>query len=74
MYLLELCDKFNADYSLLVDKSTTHKTYSRYLLTRKHLVEFMASKNRIGDITLADFNPKFIKDIDLPFNPRRSLE
>lgn len=64
MNLLELCDKFNADYSLMVGKSTTHKTYSRYLLTRKHLAEFMASKNHVGDIPLADLNPKFIKDFE----------
>ena len=64
MMLLELCDRFNDDYAKLVGKSTTHKTYSRYLLTRKHLAEFMATRPGSGDIPIADINIKFIKDFE----------
>jgi integrase len=37
---LELFDEFNADYLKLVEKGTTHKTYTRYLLSRTLLAEF----------------------------------
>ena len=60
--LLVLFDEFNKDYRALVGKETTHKTYTRYLLTRRRLAEFMAAKYKIRDILLSDINTKFIND------------
>lgn len=60
--LLVLFDEFNEDYKALVGKETTHKTYTRYLLTRRRLAEFMAAKYKVKDILLTDINTKFIND------------
>ncbi|WP_279070697.1 site-specific integrase [Alistipes timonensis] len=60
--LLVLFDEFNEDYRALIGKETTHKTYTRYLLTRRRLAEFMAAKYKIKDILLSDINTKFIND------------
>lgn len=60
--LLVLFDEFNEDYRALVGKETTHKTYTRYLLTRRRLAKFMAAKYKIRDILLSDINTKFIND------------
>jgi site-specific recombinase XerD len=60
--LLQLFDDFNADYEKLVGSETSYKTYTRYLLTRKRLAEFMEAKYRVNDILLTDINPKFIND------------
>ena len=60
--LLVLFDEFNEDYKALVRKATTHKTYTRYLLTRRRLAEFMAAKYKVKDILLTDINTKFIND------------
>ena len=60
--LLVLFDEFNEDYRALVGKETTHKTYTRYLLVRRRLAEFMAAKYKIKDILLSDINTKFIND------------
>lgn len=60
--LLVLFDEFNEDYRALVGKETTHKTYTRYLLTRRRLAEFIAAKYKIRDILLSDINTKFIND------------
>ena len=60
--LLVLFDEFNKDYKALVGKETTHKTYTRYLLARRRLAEFMAAKYKVKDILLTDINTKFIND------------
>lgn len=60
--LLVLFDEFNEDYKALVGKETTHKTYTRYLLARRRLAEFMATKYKVKDILLTDINTKFIND------------
>lgn len=60
--LLVLFDEFNEDYKALVGKETTHKTYTRYLLARRRLAEFMAAKYKVKDILLTDINTKFIND------------
>lgn len=65
MRLLELFDGFNEDYKLLVGRDATQKTYSRYVLTRNRLAEFMGAKYKVSDIPLADISPKFIKDFDI---------
>lgn len=60
--LLQVFDEFNEDYQKLVGKETSHKTYTRYVLTRKRLAEFMMAKYNIRDILLSDIKPKFIND------------
>ena len=60
--LLRLFDDFNEDYQKLVGKETSHKTYTRYLLCRRRLAEFMQAKYNVRDILLSDINPKFIND------------
>ena len=60
--LLVLFDEFNEDYKALIGKETTHKTYTRYLLVRRRLAEFMAAKYKVKDILLTDINTKFIND------------
>ena len=42
--------------------NTTDKTYSRYELTKKRLVEFMKFKYSISDILIKDINVVFIED------------
>lgn len=59
--LLALFDEYNEDYKKLVGKETTHKTYTRYVLCRRRLAEFMATK-KLNDILLTDINKKFIDD------------
>lgn len=59
--LLALFDEYNEDYKKLVGKETTHKTYTRYVLCRRRLAEFMASK-KMNDVLLTDINKKFIDD------------
>ena len=60
--MLELFDQFNDDYSKMVGKGTTHKTYSRYLLTRNLLAEFIAVRYNRRDMAVAEINLKFIND------------
>ncbi len=60
--LLQLFDDFNTDYKKLVDKETSYKTYTRYLLTRRRLAEFMEAKYKMADILLTEISPKFIND------------
>ena len=60
--LMELFDRFNEDYRQLVDKGTTYKTYSRYLLIRKHLAGFLQDKLGKEDIPVTEVNHNFIND------------
>ena len=60
--LLQLFDEFNNDYSKLVGKETSQKTYTRYLLARRRLAEFMVAKYNVKDILLSEINKKFIND------------
>ncbi len=60
--LLQLFDDFNEDYKKLVDKETTHRTYTRYLLTRRWLAKFITERWRVSDILITDVNPKFVND------------
>ena len=60
--LLEHFDRFNDDYKQLVGKDTSYKTYSRYVLTRRKLADFMTEKCKVKDIPLAEVTPKFIND------------
>lgn len=60
--LLELFDQFNEDYKKLVGTETSHKTYTRYVLCRRRLAEFMFATYNIRDILLSEINPKFLND------------
>lgn len=60
--ILEPFDRFNADYAKMVGKGTTHKTHTRYVLTRNLLAEFIGGKYSRRDMAVAEINPKFIGD------------
>jgi site-specific recombinase XerD len=60
--LLELFDEFNADYLKMVEKGTTYKTYTRYLLTRNLLSEFIGEKYNRKEMAIAEISHKFISD------------
>lgn len=60
--LLELFDEFNDDYKKLIDKETSYKTYTRYVLTRRRLAEFMGARYNMTDILLSDINRKYLED------------
>jgi site-specific recombinase XerD len=60
--LLELFDEFNADYLKMVEKGTTYKTYTRYVLTRNLLAEFIGEKYNRKEMAIAEISPKFISD------------
>ncbi len=60
--MLELFDQFNQDYAKMVGKGTTHKTHTRYVLTRNLLAEFIGEKFGRHDMAVAEINLKFIND------------
>lgn len=64
--LLNFFDSFNQEYKLKVDaKTTTQKTYSRYILTRNRLAAFMKKKYKISDICLNKVDLFFIESFYL---------
>ena len=65
MGLLKLFDNFNEDYEKMIGKGTGHKTYTRYLLTRRRLSEFMSMKYKAADIPVTAIDPKFVNDFFL---------
>lgn len=72
--LLEYFDTYNNDYAQTVGKTSTQKTYSRYLLTRNRLAEFMREKYRVNDILLKDLTLRFIKEFDIWLKTKCALE
>jgi site-specific recombinase XerD len=60
--ILDLFDDFNADYLKMVNKGTTHKTYTRYLLTRNLLADFISERHKRKDMVVAEINSKFVND------------
>lgn len=65
MKLLELCDRFLADYKEWADtKMFCRETLGRYELTRRRLADFMQARYRLTDLPLRDINLKFINDFD----------
>lgn len=50
----------NEQYLQKVKMNTTDKTYSRYELTKKRLVEFMKFKYSVSDMLIKEINVVFI--------------
>jgi site-specific recombinase XerD len=63
--LLEVFDEHNKEKKLLIGKIISKSTYSQYLVTRKHLSEFLKSEYQLSDISLKEINHKFICDFDI---------
>ena len=60
--LIDFFGKFNAEYKLKVDaKLVTKRTYSRYVLTKERLIDFMKQKYKVEDIPLCKINIFFIE-------------
>ena len=60
--MIDFFGKFNAEYKLKVDaKLVTKRTYSRYVLTKERLIDFMKQKYKVEDIPLCKINIFFIE-------------
>ena len=58
--LIEFFEMHNEQYLQKVKMNTTDKTYSRYELTKKRLIEFMKLKYSVSDMLIKDINVVFI--------------
>ena len=58
--LIEFFEMHNEQYLQKVKMNTTDKTYSRYELTKKRLVEFMKFKYSVSDMLIKEINVVFI--------------
>ncbi|MEG2340015.1 MAG: site-specific integrase [Odoribacter sp.] len=60
--LIQFFTKFNEEYKLKIAAgTTTQRTYSRYLLTKERLIEFMMTKYKISDTRLDKIDLFFIE-------------
>ena len=60
--LIDFFGKFNAEYKLKVDaKLVTKRTYSRYVLTKERLIDFMKQKYKVEDIPFKELKREFIE-------------
>lgn len=58
--LIEFFEMHNEQYLQKVKMNTTDKTYSRYELTKKRLIEFMKLKYSVSDMLIKEINVVFI--------------
>lgn len=59
-------EEHNQQFSLKVGNSiSTHKTYTRYELTKSRLIEFMKDKYKVSDMPIREMNPVFIENFYL---------
>ncbi len=63
--IISFFDKFNDQYKLKVGTTSTHRTYTRYLLTRERLVEFMKQRYNLSDISIKEMTVSFIDEFYL---------
>jgi site-specific recombinase XerD len=63
--IISFFDKFNDQYKLKVGTTSTHRTYTRYLLTRERLVEFMKQRYNLSDIPIKEMTVSFIDEFYL---------
>ncbi|MDR2917116.1 MAG: site-specific integrase, partial [Tannerella sp.] len=63
--IISYFDKFNEQYKLKVGTTATHKTYTRYLLTRDRLVEFMKERYSLSDMSIKEITVAFVDDFYL---------
>ena len=57
--LIEFFEMHNEQYLQKVKMNTTDKTYSRYELTKKRLIEFMKFKYSVSDMLIKEINVVF---------------
>ena len=63
--LIEFFEMHNEQYLQKVKMNTTDKTYSRYELTKKRLIEFMKLKYSVSDMLIKEINVVFIDNFCL---------
>jgi len=63
--IISFFDKYNDQYKLKVGTTSTHKTYTRYLLTRERLVEFMKERYNLSDMLIKEMTVSFIDEFYL---------
>lgn len=70
--MIEFFKQHNEQYLQKVKMNTADKTYSRYELTKKRLIEFMKFKYSVSDMLIKDINVVFIEDF-LPYNYQSNI-
>ena len=63
--IISFFDKYNDQYKLKVGITSTHRTYTRYLLTRERLVEFMKQRYNLSDMSIKEITVSFIDEFYL---------
>lgn len=64
--IIAFFEEHNEQFSLKVGNSiSTHKTYTRYELTKSRLIEFMKEKYRVSDMPIREMNAVFIENFYL---------
>ncbi len=58
-------DKYNDQYKLKVGTTSTRRTYTRYLLTRERLAEFMKQRYNLSDMPINEITVSFIDEFYL---------
>ena len=55
--LLQVFAQHNEQYALKVGKTATHRTYTRYELTKNRLAEYIRTNYHVEDISFREINP-----------------
>jgi site-specific recombinase XerD len=63
--IISFFDKYNNQYKLKVGTTSSHKTYTRYLLTRERLVEFMKLRYNLSDMPVKEITVSFVDEFYL---------
>lgn len=79
--LLQVFTQHNEQYALKVGKTATHRTYTRYELTKNRLAEYIRTNYHVEDIGFREINVVFIEGFYLiissgftpVFNPKKTV-
>ena len=63
--IISFFDKYNDQYKLKVGTTSTHRTYTRYLLTRERLAEFMKQRYNLSDMPINEITVSFVDEFYL---------
>ena len=63
--IISFFDRYNNQYKLKVGTTSTHKTYTRYLLTRERLAEFMKQRYNLSDMLVKEITVSFVDEFYL---------
>ena len=63
--IISFFDKYNDQYKLKVGTTSTHRTYTRYLLTRERLAEFMKKRYNLSDMPINEMTVSFVDEFYL---------